>query len=136
MFYFDQTLIEAIARSRLTRKGQLMNLDMNDYRMFASDREVICAVKVKSDKDFPEFLSELKMEMYNAQSAVDEPTEVMIHLIAHPEADITMDNYASLGRTISELLGDEILVKIGYMTDDSLPVNQKDIMVFVAGNYI
>ena len=72
--------------------------------------------------------------LYNAQSAVDEPTEVMIHLIAHPEADITMDNYASLGRTISELFGDEILVKIGFMTDDSLPVNQKDIMVFIAGN--
>ena len=134
MFYFDQTLIEAIARSRLMRKGQLINLDMNDYRMLVSDREIICAVKVKSDKDFQEFLSELKMEMYNAQSAVDEPTEVMIHLIAHPEADITMDNYASLGRTISELFGDEILVKIGFMTDDSLPVNQKDIMVFIAGN--
>lgn len=134
MFYFDQNHIETIAKSRLTRKGQLLNLDMNDYRMFASDRKVICAVRVMSDKDFQEFLSGLKMEMYNAQSAVDEPTEVMIHLIVHPEADVTMDNYALLGRTILELFGNEILVKIGFMTDDSLPVNQKDIMIFIAGN--
>ena len=134
MIYFDPIIIDAMARGRLSRPGQLINLDMRDYHMFVSERETVCAVRVKSESDFSEFLTELRTEMYNAQSAIDEPAEVMIHLLAHPEADVTMDNYASLGRTISELFGDETLVKIGFMTDDSLPVNQKDIMVFVAGN--
>lgn len=65
---------------------------MNDYRMFASEREVICAVRVK------------------------------------------MENYSSLGRTMKELFGDDIRLKIGFASDESLPSNQKDIMVFVAGN--
>ena len=41
MFYFDSTLIDTMARERLSRHGQLINLDMNDYCMFASEREVI-----------------------------------------------------------------------------------------------
>lgn len=134
MFYFDPTTIEAMARGRLSRRGQLINLDLNDYRMLTSEREVICAVRVKSGQVFQEFLLQLKTELYNAQSAVDEPAEVMVHLIAHPDADVTMDNYSALGRTLQELFGDEILVKIGFASDASLPMNHKDIMVFIAGN--
>lgn len=134
MFYFDPTLIDAMARSRLSRPGQLINLDMNDYRMFVAEREVVCAVRVKSEAEFPEFIYELRSELYNAQSAVDEPIEVMVHLIVHPEADVTMSNYSSLGKTIQELFGDEIMIKIGFGSDNSLPDNHKDIMVFVAGN--
>lgn len=134
MFYFDPTTIEAMARGRLLRRGQLINLDLNDYRMLTSEREVICAVRVKSEQVFTEFLSQLKTELYNAQSAVDEPAEVMVHLIAHPDADVTMDNYSALGRTLQELFGDKILVKIGFASDASLPMNHKDIMVFIAGN--
>lgn len=134
MFYFDPTTIEAMARGRLSRRGQLINLDLNDYRMLASEREVICAVIVKSEQVFQEFLSQLRTELYNAQSAVDEPAEVMVHLIAHPDADVTMDNYSALGRMLQELFGDEILVKIGFASDASLPMNHKDIMVFIAGN--
>lgn len=134
MFYFDSTLIEAIARERLSRRGQLINLDMNDYRMFASEREVICAVGVRSEMEFSGFLSQLKTELYNAQSTVDEPAEVLVHLLAHPEADVTMNNYSALGRTMQELFGDEIQLKVGFASDDSLPNNHKDIMVFVAGN--
>ena len=134
MFYFDPTLIDAMARSRLSRPGQLINLDMNDYRMFVAEREVVCAIRVMSEAEFPEFISELRSELYNAQSAVDEPTEVMVHLIVQPEADVTMSNYSSLGKTIQELFGDEIMIKIGFGSDNSLPDNHKDIMVFVAGN--
>ena len=134
MFYFDPTTIEAMARGRLSRRGQLINLDLNDYRMLTSEREVICAVRVKSEQVFQEFLLQLKTELYNAQSAVDEPAEVMVHLIAHPDADVTMNNYSALGRTLQELFGDEILVKIGFASDASLPINHKDIMVFIAGN--
>lgn len=134
MFYFDPTTIEAMARGRLSRRGQLINLDLNDYRMLTSEREVICAVRVKSEQVFQEFLLQLKTELYNAQSAVDEPAEVMVHLLAHPDADVTMDNYSALGRTLQEVFGDEILVKIGFASDASLPINHKDIMVFIAGN--
>jgi hypothetical protein len=134
MFYFDPTTIEAMARGRMSRRGQLINLDLNDYRMLTSEREVICAVRVKSEQVFQEFLLQLKTELYNAQSAVDEPAEVMVHLIAHPDADVTMDNYSALGRTLQELFGDKILVKIGFASDASLPMNHKDIMVFIAGN--
>ena len=134
MFYFDSTLIETMARERLSRRGQLINFDMNDYRMFASEREVICAVRVRSEMEFSGFLSQLKTELYNAQSAVDEPAEVLVHLLAHPEADVTMNNYSALGRTMQELFGNEIRLKVGLASDDSLPNNHKDIMVFVAGN--
>ena len=46
----------------------------------------------------------------------------------------TIDNYATLGQTITELFGKEILIKIGFALDESLPDNHKDIMVFIAGN--
>ena len=123
-----------MARGRLSHRGQLINLDMNDYRMFTAEREVICAVRVKSEQTFTQFLSQLRSELYNVQSAVDEPAEVMIHLLTHPEADVTMDNYATLGQTMAELFGNEILIKTGYALDESLPDNHKDIMVFIAGN--
>ena len=134
MFYFDPTTIDAMAQGRLSRRGQLINLDMNDYRMFTAEREVICAARVKSEQAFTHFLSQLRSELYNAQSAVDEPAEVLIHLLAHPEADVTMDNYVALGQTIAELFGKEILIKIGFALDESLPDNHKDTMVFIAGN--
>ncbi len=60
--------------------------------------------------------------------------DAMVHLIVHPEADVTMSNYSSLGQTIQEVFGDEIMIKIGLGSDNSLPDNHKDIMVFVAGN--
>jgi hypothetical protein len=133
MFYFDPILIESIAQTRLTGKGGLINLDMNDYRTFASDCDFICAVRVKSVKGFDDLLSELKYEIYNTQSAVDELIEVMIHLILHQETDMTMKNYALLGQTMKEVFGDQTRIKVGFATDDTLPVNYKDIMVFIAG---
>lgn len=60
--------------------------------------------------------------------------DAMAHLIVHPEADVTMSNYSSLGQTIQEVFGDEIMIKIGLGSDNSLSDNHKDIMVFVAGN--
>lgn len=47
MFYFDPILIDAMARGRLSRPGQLINLDMRDYHMFASEREAVCAVSYR-----------------------------------------------------------------------------------------
>lgn len=44
MLYFDPTLIEAMARGRLSRTEQLIKLDMRDYHMSVSEREAICAV--------------------------------------------------------------------------------------------
>ena len=126
MFYFDPILIEAMARGRLSRPGQLINLDMRDYHMFTSEREAVCAVA--------EFITELRTELYNAQSAIDEPAEVMIHLLVHPDAGVTMENYASLNELMTELFGNHILIKVGLATDGALPVNHKDIMVFIAGN--
>ena len=134
MFYFDPTLIESIAQTRLTGKGGLINLDMNDYRTFASDCDFICALRVKSVKGFDDFLSELKYEIYNSQSAVDEPIEVMIHLILHQETDMTMKIYALLGQTMKEVFGNQTRIKVGFATDYTLPDNHKDIMVFIAGN--
>ena len=134
MFYFDPILIEAIARGRLSRPGQLINLDMRDYHMFASEREAVCAVRVMSEGDFSEFITELKTELYNAQSAIDEPAEVLIHLLVHPDAGVKMENYASLNEMMTKLFGDDILIKVGFATDGTLPDNHKDIMVFIAGN--
>lgn len=57
MFYFDPILIDAMARGRLSRPGQLINLDMMDCHMFASEREAVCAVKVRSEEDFSEFIT-------------------------------------------------------------------------------
>ena len=134
MFYFDPILIDAMARGRLSRSGQLINLDMRDYHMFASEREAVCAVRVRSEEDFSEFITELKTELYNAQSSIDEPAEVMFHLLVHPDAGVTMENYASLNEMMTKLFGDDILIKVGFATDGTLPDNRKDIMVFIAGN--
>lgn len=134
MFYFDPILIDAMTRGRLSRPGQLINLDMRDYHMSVSERKAVCAVWVKSENGFSEFLTELRTEMYNAQSAIDEPAEVMIHLLAHPEADVTMENYAALSRLMNEIFGEKIMMKFGYGADSSLRDNHKDIMVFIAGN--
>jgi hypothetical protein len=35
---------------------------------------------------------------------------------------------------MTELFGDDILIKVGFATDGTLPDNHKDIMVFIAGN--
>lgn len=134
MFYFDPILIEAMAKGRLSHPDQLINLDMRDYHMFASEREAVCAVRVRSERDFSGFITELKTELYNAQSAIDEPAEVLIHLLVHPDAGVTMENYASLNEMMTELFGDDILIKVGLATDGALPDNHKDIMVFIAGN--
>ena len=134
MFYFDPILIDTMARGRLSRPGQLINLDIRDYHMFTSEREAVCAVRVRSEGDFAEFITELRTELYNAQSAIDEPAEVMIHLLIHPDAGVTMENYASLNELMTELFGNHILIKVGLATDGALPVNHKDIMVFIAGN--
>ena len=102
--------------------------------MFASEREAVCAVRVRSEGDFAEFITELKTELYNAQSAIDEPAEVLIHLLVHPDAGVKMENYASLNEMMTKLFGDDILIKVGFATDGTLPDNHKDIMVFIAGN--
>ena len=134
MIYFDPIIIDAMARGRLSCTGQLINLDMRDYHMFVSDREAICAVRVRSESSFSDFLTDLRVELHNAKSAIDEPAEVMIHLLAHPEADVTMKNYEALCTLIREIFGDKILIKFGYGTDTSSPNNHKDIMLFIAGN--
>ena len=134
MFYFDPILIDTMARGRLSRPGQLINLDMRDYHMFTSEREAVCAVRVRSEGDFAEFITELRTELYNAQSAIDEPAEVLIHLLVHHDADVTMENYTSLKELMTELFGDHTMIKAGFATDGTLPVNHKDIMVFIAGN--
>ena len=134
MFYFDPILIDAMARGRLSRPGQLINLDIRDYHMFTSEREAVCAVRVRSEGNFAEFITELRTELYNAQSAIDEPAEVMIHLLVHPDAEVTLENYASLNEMMTKLFGDDILIKVGFATDGTLPDNHKDIMVFITGN--
>ena len=134
MFYFDPILIDTMARGRLSRPGQLINLDIRDYHMFTSEREAVCAVRVRSEGDFAEFITELRTELYNTQSAIDEPAEVLIHLLVHHDADVTMENHASLNEMMTELFGDNIMIKVGFATDGTLPHNHKDIMVFIAGN--
>lgn len=133
MFCSDARLIYEIARSRLSHSGHILNLDMNDYDEFALGRSVICAVGLKSEKQFAEFLDELRKQLHNVQCAVDQPSDVLIHLLAHPQADMTMANYSLLSSLFKEFFGDSIKAKIGYATDDNLPSNYKDIMVFVAG---
>ena len=67
------------------------------------------------------------------KSSVGQPAEVLLHLVAHPQADVTMANYSLLSGLMKEMFGDEVKTKIGYATDDNLPSNCKDLMVFVAG---
>lgn len=133
MIYCNPTHIDEIAGGRLERHRKPAGLDMNDYGMFRSEREVACAVGVRSELAFTEFLSLLKKELHDALSAADVPQQVLIDLIMHPEADLTMENYAALGRTIREIFGDEIFVfRAGFSISDGLPDNHKDIMVFIA----
>lgn len=130
MFYYDSAIITAMAKERLSRRGQLIKLDMDDYYMLTSGRKTICAVRVKSELEFLEFLSELQHEM----SVVQAPAGVIVQLTAHPEADVTMQNFSLLGRTLQELFSEEIQIKIGYASDGTLPNNGKDMIVFIAGN--
>lgn len=134
MFYFDPTIIDRIARTRLSCPGQMICLDLNDYRMFVADCEAICAVRVKSEGQFQDFLSELRAELYNAQSAIDEPKGVMIHLLVHPETDVTMENYQVLNKLVCEIFGESTNYKVGYASDGALPMGGKDIMVFISGD--
>lgn len=134
MFYFDPTIIDRMAKARLSCPGALINLDFKDYRLLMAERAVVCAVRVKTEDPFPAFLASLRSELFNAQSAIDEPEGVMIHLMSAPEADVTMENYKSLLDLMTEIFGKGTNVKLGYGIDDSLPHNHKDIMVIVAGN--
>lgn len=134
MFYFDPTIIDRIARVRLSCPGQMICLDLNDYRMLVADCEEVCAVRVKSDGPFQDFLSKLRAELYNAQSAIDEPKGVMIHLLVHPETDVTMENFHALNMLICEMFGESANYKVGYASDSSLPMGGKDIMVFISGD--
>ena len=134
MFYFDPTIIDRIARTRLSCPGQMICLDLNDYRMLVADCEAICAVRVKSEGQFQDFLSELRAELYNAQSAIDEPKGVMIHLLVHPETDVTKENYQALNKLVCEIFGESANYKVGYASDGALPMGGKDIMVFISGD--
>lgn len=134
MFYFDPTIIDRIARTRLSCPGQMICLDLNDYRMFVADCEAICAVRVKSGGQFQDFLSELRAELFNAQSAIDEPKGVMIHLLVHPETDVTMENYQALNKLVCEIFGESANYKVGYASDGALPMGGMDIMVFISGD--
>ena len=134
MFYFDPTIIDRIARTRLSCPGQMICLDLNDYRMFVADCEAICAVRVKSGGQFQDFLSELRAELFNAQSAIDEPKGVMIHLLVHPETDVTMENYQALNKLVCEISGESANYKVGDASDGALPMGGMDIMVFISGD--
>lgn len=133
MFYSDANLIREIAQERFLKPGHYMNLNMNDYDIFAAGCNVICAAGVRSEQPFTEFVDEIKKEMYGLKSSVDQPAEVLLHLVAHTKADVTMANYYQLSGLMKEMFGDEVKTKIGYATDDTLPSNHKDLMVFVAG---
>jgi hypothetical protein len=102
--------------------------------MFIADCDAVCAVRVKSDGPFQDFLSELRAELYNALSAIDEPKGVMIHLLVHPEADVTMENYQALNKLVCKMLGESPNYKVGYASDGALPIGGKDIMVFISGD--
>jgi hypothetical protein len=102
--------------------------------MLVADCEAICAVRVKSEGQFQDFLSELRAELYNAQSAIDEPKGVMIHLLVHPETDVTMENFHALNKLICEMFGESANYKVGYASDSTLPMGGKDIMVFISGD--
>ena len=57
MFYFDPTIIDRIARVRLSCPGQMISLDLNDYRMLIADCDAVCAVRVKAEDAVPDLLS-------------------------------------------------------------------------------
>ena len=134
MFYFNPTQIDAMVRSRLSRKGHLINLDINDYRILVAEQQSVCAVRVISEDPFPEFLDQLRQELYNAQSAVDEPVGIMMQLTATPEGKFTMENYKALHDLITEMFGSEVNMKFGFSLDDKPHGDLKDIFIIVAGD--
>ena len=134
MIYSDIELIDEMAHERFSHPGHLINLDMNDYNSFAAGHDYFYAVTVKSEKQFDEFVDELRNELFNAQSAIPQPAEVLVHLLIHSETSITMANYSLLSSLINEMFGSRVRTKIGFAKDDSLPCNYKDIIVFIAGN--
>jgi hypothetical protein len=58
---------------------------------------------------------------------------VLIHLLAHPDADVTMENYQALNRLVCEMFGESANYKVGFACDNDLPAGHKDIMVFISG---
>lgn len=131
MIYNDSAHIEEIARERLSRKGMVVNIDWDDYRSLVTASTQVFLVQVRSAADFSCFLSELRSEIQSFDLPAGAFARVMIHLVAHPQADVTMENYAALGDMIGELLATD-QVKFGFACDASLPENLKDIAVFVA----
>ena len=134
MFYSDPTIIDRMAKARLSCLGTLINLDFNDYRRLMVGRDFVSAVRVETEDPFPDFLVSLRSELFDAQSSIDKPEGVMIHLMSAPEADVTMENYKSLLDLMTEIFGKGTNVRLGYCIDESLPPNHKDIMVIIAGN--
>ena len=131
MIYSDLIHIEEMARERLSRKGMVVNVDLDDYRSLVAASDQVFLVHVRSAADFPCFLSELRSEIQALGLSTDALGRVMVHLVAHPQADVTMANYAALGNLIGELLSTDH-AKLGFACDASLPENLKDIAVFVA----
>lgn len=131
MIYNDLIQIEEIAVDRLSRKGMVVNVDLDDYRSLVAASEQVFLVQVRSDADFSSFLSELSSEIRSLDLSAGTFGRILVHLVAHPQADVTMANYAALGNLIGELLSTDH-AKLGFACDASLPENLKDIAVFVA----
>ena len=131
MIYSDLIHIEEMARERLSRKGMVVNVDLDDYRSLVAASEQVFLVQVRSDADFSSFLSELSSEIRSLDMSAGTFGRILVHLVAHPQADVTMANYAALGNLIGELLSTDH-AKLGFACDASLPENLKDIAVFVA----
>lgn len=131
MIYNDLIQIEEIAVKRLSRKGMVVNVDLDDYRSLVAASEQVFLVQVRSDADFSSFLSELSSEIRSLDLSAGTFGRILVHLVAHPQADVTMANYAALGNLIGELLSTDH-AKLGFACDASLPENLKDIAVFVA----
>lgn len=131
MIYNDLIQIEEIAVDRLSRKGMVVNVDLDDYRSLVAASEQVFLVQVRSDADFSSFLSELSSEIRSLDLSAGTFGRILVHLVAHSQADVTMANYAALGNLIGELLSTDH-AKLGFACDASLPENLKDIAVFVA----
>lgn len=131
MIYNDLIQIEEIAVERLSRQGMVVNVDLDDYRSLVAASEQVFLVQVRSDADFSSFLSELSSEIRSLDLSAGTFGRILVHLVAHPQADVTMANYAAFGNLIGELLSTDH-AKLGFACDASLPENLKDIAVFVA----
>lgn len=127
----DLIQIEEIAVDRLSRKGMVVNVDLDDYRSLVAASEQVFLVQVRSDADFSSFLSDLSSEIRSLDLSAGTFGRILVHLVAHPQADVTMSNYAALTNLIGELLSTDH-AKLGFACDASLPENLKDIAVFVA----